>query len=199
MKIYVYLITAALTCIACGGDDEVATSTPVPLSSNNYKMTFKNYIVSNVNLYKGPSGNAMNVDESYILNYWTLYKESSWKKVDLNLEDMTLTLMTENTTDVKYPIVLKQDSVFIKENNSTEYLGNFDKSASSLKIRRFFKYVKKVPADNSQSLFVSKMTGFGIANYSNVFPSLTFSNPASMTQIGDEVFWANVTYNYSLN
>ncbi|MCI3938567.1 hypothetical protein MQX03_15315 [Chryseobacterium aahli] len=198
MKIYLYLIIAVFTCMACGNDDNEATTNP-PVSSSKLSLSFKNYIVNNINLFKGPSGNSMNVNESYIQNYWTLYKEPSWKKVEINLEEMSLKLITETTADLKYNISLKQDSVFIKENNNTEYLGNFDKNTSSLKIKRVFKYVKKVPADNSQSLFVSKTTGFGIANYSNIFPSSTFSSPSNMTQIGDEVFWANVTYNYSLN
>lgn len=199
MKIYVFLIAIALTCIACGGDDEITSSDPVPVSSKIYNLNFKSYTVNNVNLYKGPSGNSMNVDEGYIQNYWTLYKEPSWKKAELNLEEMSLKLVTENASDLKYSISLKQDSVFINENNNIEYLGNFDKSASSLKIKRVFKYVKKVPSDNSQSLFVSKATGFGIAKYNNFFPSVTFNNPAGMTQVGDEVFWANITYNYSID
>lgn len=198
MKIYLYLIIAVFTCIACGNDDNGATTNP-PVSSAKLSLSFKNYVVNNINLFKGPSGNSMNVNESYIQNYWTLYKEPSWKKVEINLEEMSLKLITETTADLKYNISLKQDSVFIKENNNTEYLGNFDKNTSSLKVRRVFKYLKKVPVDNSQALFISKTTGFGIISYVNVFPSATFSSPSNMTQTGDEVFWANVTYNYSLN
>jgi len=198
MKIYIYLIVIALTSIACGGDDEV-TAPVTPVSSTQLSMSFKSYVVNNVNLFKGPSGNSVNVDENYILNYWTLYKEPSWKKVEIDLEKMTLQLMTGNTADLKYSISLKQDSVFIKENNKNEYLGNFDKSTSSLKIKRVFKYVKKVPTDSSQALFISKTTGFGIAAFGDIFPSVTFNSPTTMTQNGDEVFWANVTYNYSVN
>lgn len=198
MKIYLYLIIAVFTCIACGNDDNGATTNP-PVSSAKLSLSFKNYVVNNINLFKGPSGNSMNVNESYIQNYWTLYKEPSWKKVEINLEEMSLKLITETTADLKYNISLKQDSVFIKENNNTEYLGNFDKNTSSLKVRRVFKYLKKVPVDNSQALFISKTTGFGIISYGNVFPSATFTSPSNMTQTGDEVFWANVTYNYSLN
>lgn len=198
MKIYIYLIIAVFTCLACESDDSEVTTSP-PLASAKISLSFKNYVVNNVNLFKGPSGNSINVTESYIQNYWTLYKEPSWKKVEINLEEMSLTLITENSADLKYNISLKQDSVFIKENNNLEYLGDFDKNISSLKVKRVFKYLKKVPLDNSQALFISKITGFGIANYSNVFPSDTFTSPSNMTQTGDEVFWANVTYNYSLN
>lgn len=198
MKKFLYLIIAALGCIACGNDDTETTITP-PISSSKLNLSFKNYVVNNVNLFKGPLGNSLNVDENYIQNYWTMYKEPSWKKVELNLEEMSIKLMTENNTDLKYNISLKHDSVFIKENNQNEFFGNFDKTSSSLKIRRVFKYIKKVPTDNSQPLFISKTTGFGIVNSSDIFPSSTFASPANMSNIGDEVFWANITYKYSLN
>jgi len=198
MKKFLYLIIPALGCIACGNDDTETTTNP-PISSSQLNLSYKNYVVNNVNLFKGPSGNSLNVDENYIQNYWTLYKEPSWKKVELNLQEMSLKLITDNNTDLKYNISLKQDSVFIKENNQNEFFGNFDKTSSSLKIRRVFKYIKKVPADNSQPLFILKTTGFGIVNYSDIFPSSTFASPGNMSNIGDEVFWANITYNYSLN
>jgi len=199
MKLFTYIILAAFTCIACENDNQIEATTTIPVSSTKYSMNFKTYTVNNVNLFKGPSGNSISVDESYIQNYWSLYKESSWKKVEIDVKNMTVKLFTDNAADLKYNISIKQDSVFIKENNSTEYFGNLDKSTSSLKLRRVFKYIKKVPADGSQSLYISKTTGFGIANYNNIFPSSTFSTPGNMTNSGDEVFWANITYNYSSN
>ncbi|MCY0970758.1 MULTISPECIES: hypothetical protein [Chryseobacterium] len=199
MKLFTYIILAALTCIACENEGQVETTTTTPVSSTKYSMNFKTYTVNNVNLFKGPSGNSITADESYIQNYWSLYKESSWKKVELDLENMTVKLVADNASDLKYNISIKQDSVFIKENSNTEYFGNFDKSTSSLKLKRVFKYIKKAPADSSQALFISKTTGFGIANYNNIFPSSTFSGPGNMTNSGDEVFWANITYNYSSN
>jgi len=198
MKLYMYLIIAVFTCMACGNDDLETAANP-PVSPAKFSMSFKNYSVNNVNLYKGPSGSSMNVDESYIQNYCTLYKEPSCKKAEINLEEMSLKLITDNAADLKYNITMKQDSVFIKENDKTKFLGNFDKNTSSLKVRRVFKYLKKVPADPSQALLILKTTDFGILRYGNVFPSAAFSSPGNMTETEDEVFWANVTYNYSLN
>jgi len=50
---------------------------------------------------------------------------------------MSMKLMMEKSSHLKYNITFKIDSVGIKENSNTEYLGNFDKATSSLKFKSF--------------------------------------------------------------
>lgn len=196
MKIYIYLITAVFFFISCRSEDTVKL---LPDPSSNYKFIFKNYNVDNLNLYKGPSGSSVSVNENYIENYWSLYKEPNWKYVEINLKEMSLNLIAGNSSDIKYPIILKNDLVFISKNNKIDYFGSFDKNRTSLTMQKYFKYIKKIPTDLSQALYISQSTDFGIATMSSVFSSSVFQSPNSMNQVGDEVFWTNITYTFTAN
>lgn len=191
-------MATAFTGLACGSDDETPAPVPVAVSSGTYTLDFKGYAVHDITLYKGPSGSLMIAGESYIGNYWTLYGKPAWHRAELNLKDMSLHLKTD-AAGVKYPVFMKQDSVFIQENNGTGFLGIFSRNTSTLEIRRTFRYIKKVPADGQQTVFISKSTGFGVLRYPSVFPSAAFSSPADMKKDEDEVFWANVTYFYRVH
>ncbi|WP_326984768.1 hypothetical protein VUJ46_09635 [Chryseobacterium sp. MYb264] len=195
MKTILKMSLGALFLISCGGNDDDVTENLQPQEKKVYNFEYKNYSVKNVDVYLGPFGNNGNPDESYLSDYWSLYKEPTWKKISLDLQNNSLQLISGNSADVTYKVTINSDSVFIAENH--EYIGNFNKNESSFTLKRSFQYVKKMPRDNSSSLNISQKVIFGTSTYKDFFGGTLFANPSEMTENQDKVLWSNIDYYYN--
>lgn len=193
MKTILKLAAGALFLVACGGSDD-ALENINPQEKQVYNFEYKNYSVKNTELYKGSSGQKTNPDESYLTNYWSFYKEPTWKKINVDIQNNSLQLISGNSADATYKIKIANDSVFIAESN--EYIGIFNKNESSFTLKRSFRYVRKMPREDSNALHVSQKTVFGSSEYKDLFGATQFATPSEMTEAQDEVLWSNIDYYY---
>ncbi|MCC3216382.1 hypothetical protein LIV57_14010 [Chryseobacterium sp. X308] len=197
MKYSFYALIMALSLISCENNDNIIDD-PRPVDKNVYSFQFKSYTVKNTVLYKGSNGEKSTPDESYLTDYWSLYQEPAWKKINLDLKNKTIRLFSEtSTTDFTYSFTIANDSVLIKENNNNKptYIGDFNKNTSSFTLKRTYRYVKKVPRDDHDALLITKSSHFGTTQYENIFGNI-FSKPSEMIKTGDQVLWTNIEYSY---
>ncbi|WP_343643596.1 hypothetical protein [Chryseobacterium sp.] len=197
MKYSFYALIMALSLISCENNDNIIDD-PRPVDKNVYSFQFKSYTVKNTVLYKGSKGEKSTPDESYLTDYWSLYQEPAWEKINLDLKNKTIRLFSEtSSTDFAYSFTIANDSVLIKENNNNKptYIGDFHKDTSSFTLKRTYRYVKKVPRDDQNALLITKSSHFGTTQYENIFGNI-FSKPSEMIKTGDQVLWSNIEYSY---
>lgn len=197
MKYSFYALIMALSLISCEHSDNIIDD-PRPVDKEVYSFQFKSYTVKNTVLYKGSNGEKSTPGESYLTDYWSLYQEPAWKKINLDLKNKTIRLSSEtSSTDFTYSFTIINDSVLIKENNNNKpsYIGDFNKNTSSFTLKRTYRYVKKVPRDDHDALLITKSAHFGTTQYENIFGNI-FSKPSEMIKSGDQVLWTNIEYSY---
>lgn len=190
---HLFYSMACLALFSCGTNDNTIED-PKPIDKDVYHFNFKTYHVTGTVLYKGAQKSTP--DESYLNKYWDLYKEPAWMKINLDLKNSSIQLVSETSTDFTYKFTMANDSVFINDNGSKpNYIGNFNKNTSSFTLKRTFRYIKKVPRDDYDGLLVTQNTLFGTTQYENIFGNI-FKTPAEMTKAEDQVLWSNIEYAY---
>ncbi|AZA84922.1 hypothetical protein C1637_21815 [Chryseobacterium lactis] len=194
MKYSLYAALALLSFISCGNNDNTIDD-PRPVDKKAYHFEFKNYHVTNTVLYKGTQKS--NPDESLLNTYWPLYQEPAWMKINLDLQNNSIQLVAESTTDFTYNFKMSNDSVFINENGSNKpsYIGNFNKNEASFTLKRTFQYIKRVPREDNDGLLITQTTLFGTTKPENIFGKV-FKTPSEMTKSEDQVLWSNIEYYY---
>ena len=195
MKSIFTLLAATAVIISCSGNDDISEN-PKPTEKTIYNFEYKNYSVKTVILFKGPVANPSYPGESYLATYWDTYQEPTWKKISIDTKNNSLKLISGTSADAAYTIKTSKDSVFIVRNNEAEYIGMFNKAEASFTLKRAFKYVKKVPRNDSPALSISSNTIFGTFQYTTIFGFSAFNTPSEMTEPGDEVLWGNIEYGY---
>lgn len=187
----------SLSLISCENNDSTIDD-PRPVDKEVYSFQFKSYTVKNTVLYQGAKGEKSTPDESYLNDYWSLYQEPVWEKINLDLKNKTIKLFSETSiTDFTYSFTITNDSVLIKENNNNKptYIGDFHKDTSTFTLKRTYRYVKKVPRNDHDGLLITKSAHFGTTQYENIFGNI-FSTPSEMIKAGDQVLWTNIEYSY---
>lgn len=196
MKYLSLIILAALPMISCSGNDDSIAENIQPAEKQVYTFEYKTYNVQNISVYKGPSGQKTDPTESYLNTYWSTYQEPAWKKINLDLKNNSLQLISGTSADVTYAVKIEKDSVFITENNEQNFAGIFNRNESSFTLKRSFRYIKKMPRENTNALTISQKAVFGITGYHDIFGKSVFNNPAEMTAAGDDILWTNIDYHY---
>ncbi|WP_123275949.1 MULTISPECIES: hypothetical protein [unclassified Chryseobacterium] len=195
MKYFFYTVLVSLSLISCGYNDSTIDD-PKPIDKEVYHFQFKNYAVKNTVLYKGSAGQKSNPDESYLGQYWSLYQEPAWKKINLDLKNKSIQFISDTSTKFEYSFNIVNDSVLIKDNgNKPSYIGDFNKNTSTFSLKRTFRYVKKAPRNHYYGMLVTQNTLFGTTQYENIFGN-EFAAPSEMTQADDQVLWSNIEYYY---
>ncbi|UCA62255.1 hypothetical protein KB553_23530 (plasmid) [Chryseobacterium rhizoplanae] len=197
MKKPFYTILTFLFAVSCGGNDDQIIENPKPVEKDVYQFQYKNYTVQNITVYKGPSGQKIDVPEPYLNSYWSTYQEPTWKKISLDLKKNSLHFISGTSADIKYTINIEKDSVFVNENSGKNFVGIFNKNEASFTLKRSFRYVKKMPRENVNALSIFQKTVFGMTTYQDIFGKISFDNPSSMDAIGDDILWANMDYYYN--
>ncbi|MGH1519148.1 hypothetical protein [Chryseobacterium sp. JK1] len=193
MKYPFYAALVSLFLISCGNNDNT-NDDPRPVDRQIHQFEFISYHITGIVLYKGSLGSKSNPDESYLKNYWSLYKEPAWKKLNLDLKNHSIQLISDNSSNPVYNIKIVNDSVFIDDNNiQMSYIGDFNKNIFTLK--RTFRYVKRMPRNDSDGFTLSQNTFFGTTQYENMFGTV-FKNPLEMVKSDDQVLWSNIEYVY---
>ncbi|MBV8328718.1 hypothetical protein [Chryseobacterium sp.] len=183
-----------LSLISCGNNDNMIED-PRPIDKELHSFEFKGYSVISTTSYKGSKGQKSAPDEAYLNNYWSLYKEPAWKKIDLDLHNNTIRLVAGTSADITYAIKMVNDSVLIDDKTiKPNYVGNYNKKESSFTLKRTFRYIKKASRE-TEGLLITQNTLFGTTQYDTIFGTV-FTNPSQMTKSGDEVLWSNVDYYY---
>lgn len=169
---------------------------PRPIDKTVHNFEFKGYAVQDVTLYKGSTGQKSTPDESYLENYWGMYKEPMWKNINLDLKNNSIQLISgTSSTNLSYNIKIVNDSVLINnDGNKPNYLGNFNKETSTFTLKRTFRYIKRDPR-NDGGMLIAQNTLFGTTQYENMF-GMAFKSPSEMTKAGDVVLWGNIEYYY---
>ena len=189
-----YSVFVLLSLVSCGNHDNMIED-PRPIDKELHSLQFKGYSVISTTSYKGSLGEKSSPDETYLHQYWSLYKEPAWKKIELNLKNSSIRLVAGTSADVTYPVRIQNDSVFINDQTiKPDYIGNFNKKESSFTLKRTFRYFKKAPRE-TEGLLITQNTVFGTTQYHQVFGTV-FADPSQMTKPGDEVLWSNVDYYY---
>lgn len=196
MKYFALLILTALPMISCSGNEESTIENSKPAEKQVYAFDYKNYAVQSISAYRGPSGQKTHPQESYLKQYWTTYQEPAWKKINLDLKNNSLKLVSGVSADLTYSIKIEKDSVFISENNGMAFIGIFNKNEASFILKRSFRYIKKMPRENVNALMISQKAVFGNTDDQDIFGNGIFSSPAEMTETGDDIVWTNVDYYY---
>ncbi|RNA61500.1 hypothetical protein D1631_05930 [Chryseobacterium nematophagum] len=196
MKKSFYIILTSLLAVSCSSNDDQTIENPKSVEKEVYQFQYKNYTVQNITVYKGPSGQKIDVPESYLNSYWSTYQEPAWKKISLDLKNNSLKLISGTSADIKYPVNIEKDSVFINENSGNIFVGIFNKNEASFTLKRSFRYVKKMPRENVNALNISQKTVFGMTVYQDIFGKSVFDNPSSMDATGDDILWTNMDYYY---
>ena len=183
MKYPFYAAMICLSLISCGNNDNTIDD-PKPIDKEMYQFEFKSYVVKGTTLYTGSFGSKSNPDETYLSQYWNLYQEPSWKKINLDLKNKTIRLISEtSSTDFTYSFTIVNDSVLIKENNNKPaYIGDFKKGNSSFTLKRTYRYIKKVPRNDHDALLITKSAHFGTTQYENIFGNI-FTTPSENDKI----------------
>ncbi|MCJ7932927.1 MAG: hypothetical protein MUW56_04660 [Chryseobacterium sp.] len=195
MKYALCTVFALLSIVSCGSNDTIIED-PRPIDKDVYNFAFKSYHVQGTTLYQGSLGQKSNPEESYLNTYWSLYQEPAWKKIILDLKNSSIQLISDNSTVQTHSITIANDSVLLNDTpKQPNYIGSFNKKESSFTLKRTYRYVKKVPRNETDALFITKSAFFGTTQYENMFGSV-FSAPSQMTQNGDEVLWSNIEYSY---
>ncbi|WP_300686913.1 hypothetical protein [Chryseobacterium sp.] len=195
MKYPFYAALISLSLISCGNNDNTIED-PRPIDKQAYQFEFKSYRVKGTVLYKGSSGSKSNPDESYLSNYWSLYKKPAWNKIDLDLKNSSIKLISGTSADITYSIKIINDSVLINDNsNKPNYIGDFNKNTSTFTLKRTFRYMKREPRNGSDGLTIALNTFFGTTQYENMF-GIVFTTPSEMTKSEDAVLWSNIEYIY---
>lgn len=195
MKSIFNILIASTLVISCGENDNTLEN-PKPIEKVVYDFQYKNYHVKSVVLYKGPTAQPSNPNESYLSKYWGAYQEPIWNMIKVDMKNNSIKLISGTSADAEYKISLSKDSVFIIRNGKPEYIGMFNKTEPSFTLKRALRYVKKMPRNNSTAFFLSQNNTFGTFEYHSVFGYSAFNNPSEMTETGDEVLWGNIEYNY---
>lgn len=197
MKSIFAILLASSLIVSCSGNDDV-TENQKPVEKTVYNFEYKNYLIKSVVLYQGPTALESNPGESYLSNYWGSYQQPIWNKISVDTKNNSIKLIAGSSADAEYSFKISKDSLYIINNNKMEYIGMFNKSESSFTLKRTFRYVKKVPRNNSPALFISSRSNFGISQYNSIFGNSSFTTPSEMTESGDEVLWSNIEYDYKL-
>lgn len=196
MKYVPLLILSALPMMSCSGNEESTAENSQPAEKQVYMFDYKNYAVQSISAYKGPSGQKTHPQESYLKQYWTTYQEPAWKKINIDLKNNSLQLISGTSADLAYSIKIEKDSVFISENSGMSFIGIFNRSEGSFTLKRSFRYIKKMPRENANALIISQKAVFGSTDDQDIFGNGIFSNPVEMTEPGDDIVWTNVAYYY---
>ena len=195
MKYPFYAALISLFLISCGNNDNT-NDDPRPVDKQIHQFEFISYHITGTVLYKGSLGSKSNPDESYLNNYWSLYKEPAWKKINLDLKNSSIQLISGTSANSVYNIKIVNDSVFIHDNNiQMSYIGDFNQNTSTFTLKRTFRYVKRMPRNGSDGLSVSQNTLFGTTQYENIFGTV-FKNPLELVKPEDQVLWSNIEYIY---
>ncbi|MFP7657331.1 hypothetical protein [Chryseobacterium proteolyticum] len=195
MKPILNILLVSTLLISCAGNDDISEK-PKPTEKTLYNLEYKNYLVKNVTLYKGPIAQESDPGESYLTAYWGTYQEPIWGKISLDIKNSSLQLISETSAGIKYTITMDKDSVFINDHNELTYIGNFNREKSSFTLKRSLRYVKKVPRTDFGPMFISQTNTFGVTQYETIFGKSAFNKPAEMTESGDVVLWSNIEYQY---
>ncbi|MCL8538894.1 hypothetical protein M9991_18655 [Chryseobacterium gallinarum] len=193
MKYPFYAALISLSLISCGNNDSTIDD-PRPIDKEVYQFEYKSYAVKGIILYKGSSGSKSMPEESYLNNYWSMYKEPAWKKIILNLKNNSIQLVAGNSANVTYNIKIVNDSVLIS-NNTSGYIGDFNKENATFTLKRTLRYIKRESRNNGDGLTIVQNTSFGTTEYDNMFGTL-FTAPSDMTKSEDQVLWSNIEYYY---
>lgn len=196
MKYLSLFILATLPMISCSGNDDSVAEHIQPVEKQVYNFEYKTYNVQNISVYKGPTGQKTDPSESYLSTYWSTYREPAWKKISLDLKNNSLQLISGTSADTTYIVKIEKDSVFITENNEQNLVGIFNRSESSFTLKRSFRYIKKMPRENTNALTISQKAVFGITVYQDIFGKTVFNHPSEMTATGDDIVWTNIDYHY---
>ncbi|MFZ4929924.1 hypothetical protein [Chryseobacterium sp. Mn2064] len=193
MKYPFYAALVSLFLISCGNNDNT-NDDPRPVDRQIHQFEFISYHITGTVLYKGSLGSKSNPDESYLKNYWSLYKEPAWKKINLDLKNHSIQLISGTSSNPVYTIKIVNDSVFIDDSNiQMSYIGDFSNNTFILK--RTFRYVKRMPRNDSDGFTLNQNTFFGTTQYENMFGTV-FKNPLEMVKSDDQVLWSNIEYAY---
>lgn len=195
MRPIVTILLTLVFVLSCTGNDN-SDDGPKPIDKDVYNFEFTNYHISNIVLYKGPTGQKTDPNETFLSNYWSYYKEPSWKKISLDLKNNSIQLVSGTSSDVTYTIKIVNDSIFTTKNSEFNYIGNFNKSESLFTLKRSFIYEKKMPRNDVNALMISQKSSFGATLHQNIFGNGIFSSPSEMTESDDEVLWSNIDYVY---
>ncbi|GAE64783.1 hypothetical protein H3Z85_02350 [Chryseobacterium indologenes] len=188
---------ACMAFFSCGNNDNTIDD-PKPIDKDVYHFQFKYYRIKDTVLYQGSTGKKSTPEESYLNTYWEFYKEPAWKQIELNMKSHSITLISGTSEKTTYPFTLSNDSVLIHNNNAKpDYIGDFDKNNASFTLKRTFRYIKKVPRNDSEGLLIHKNSLFGTTEFQNIFGTV-FTNPADMTKSEDQILWTNIEYTFSL-
>nr|WP_315029276.1 hypothetical protein [uncultured Chryseobacterium sp.] len=194
MKYFFYSM-ACLALLSCGNNDNTIDD-PRPIDKDVYRFEFKNYKISSIVLYKGSMGHKSSPDEAYLSKYWDLYQEPAWMKIDMDLKNKSIKLISESPTKFEYSFNIINDSVLINDaNNKPTYIGDFNKATSTFNLKRTFKYIKKAPREDDYGTLITQNTLFGTTQYESVFGNI-FTAPSQMTKSEDQVLWSNIEYYY---
>lgn len=196
MKHFFYITFISLLTFSCSRNEDTTSEIIKPSSKEIYIFEYKNYSVQNISAYKGPNGQRTEPNESYLNNYWSTYREPSWKKINLNLKNNSIQLISDTSADLNYSIKIENDSVFIHENNEQNFIGLFNKTEPSFSLKRSLIYIKKMPREDNDALIISQRTIFGITKYEDIFGKYLFNSPSELTIIGDDILWSNIDYYY---
>jgi hypothetical protein len=196
MKNSFYAVMMLMLLISCGNNDNT-NDDPRPIDREIYQFEFKSYAVTGTILYKGSAGSKSTPDESYLGNYWSLYKEPAWKKIVLDLKSNSIQLIAGNSADLTYSFKIVNDSILVNDNkaNKPTYIGDFNKENSTFTLKRTLQYMKRESRGNGNGLTVVQSVSFGTTQYENMFGAL-FITPSDMTKSEDQVLWSNIEYYY---
>ncbi|PKF74375.1 hypothetical protein [Chryseobacterium sp. PMSZPI] len=190
---YFFSSMAFVALLSCGTNDNTIED-PRPVDKEMYHFDFKSYQVTGTVLYKGAQRSTP--DESFLNKYWALYQEPAWMKINLDMKNNSIKLVSESSTDFTYKFTISNDSVFINDNNSKpNYIGNFNKNTSTFTLKRTFRYIKKVPREDHDGMLITQNTLFGTTQYENIFGNI-FTTHTEMTKTEDQVLWSNIEYYY---
>lgn len=195
MRPIISIILTLAFVLSCSGNDN-SDDHPSPINKDVYNFEFINYHVSNIVLYKGPMGQKTDPNETYLSNYWSFYKEPSWKKISLDLKNNSIQLISGTSTNANHHVKIVNDSVFTVDNTELTYIGTFNKTEPTFTLKRSFNYIKKMPREHGNGLLITQKNIFGTTQHKNIFGSSIFNSPADMTDTGDLVLWGNVEYTF---
>ena len=187
-NLFIYLCFL-ISSIACNNREEPAVNA---MEKKVYNFDYANsYKIHDIVLFKGPKGMEENPKEEVIQKTWTNYSKPEYNSVQIDLENKSIRLNL-GSSFIKKEIEFSNDSIYIS--SEKKFIGIFDRKNETFKLFKSFSYIKKnLP---NQGLSFNRFTALGKINFTDIFGINTFNNPSEMTNMNDEVFWANLSFTY---
>lgn len=198
-KNYLLLLAVSLILFACSGDDNHPVTEPDP---QVFHYVFSgNYQVEEMSRYLGPTGGKVTIDESYLTEHWSFWESPSKEELIIDLEQETV-FFSNSTYSNEYGLSLTDNDLsIVYDDGRAVYFGTFSADKSSFS-HYFSYYIRCFMPRPDGTIYGSgnfhRGTHFGKGTYNDHFYINGFPSPADMDKEGDEIFWANIVYEFRL-